>query len=221
MKVVERNHARSLRKAGKSINEIIAETGYSKGSVSVWVRDIVLTKKQKERLSENGRSMESVERRRLSRMTNQENKTKIIMDVAKKDFSAISLRDLKIIGVMLYLGEGGKTKRGMVRLANSDPAITQMCMRFFREVCSVPEEKFYGHIHTFDNADIEKTEAYWSRITRIPRKQFYKTYVKQSKASLGKRKTLPYGTCDVGINDVQLYLKIMAWIEKIKELVLQ
>ncbi len=218
MNLAGKEKARILRKQGKSINQIVAESGLSKASVSVWVRDIVLTKSQKNKITERGRSMESIEKRRLSRLANEYKKTRSVMDSAKKDISSISLHELKIIGSMLYLGEGGKTRKGMVRLANSDPLIIQMTMRFFREVCLVPENKFYGHIHTFDNADVEKTEKYWSKITKIPRKQFYKTYVKQSTASLHKRKTLPYGTCEIGVCDTKLFLTIMGWIEKIKEL---
>lgn len=57
---------------------------------------------------------------------------------------------------MLYLGEGAKSNKGMARLANSDPAVIQMMMRFFREVCNVPEKKFHAYIHTYENADVKK-----------------------------------------------------------------
>ncbi len=120
---------------------------------------------------------------------------------------------------MLYLAEGGKTKR-ITRIANSDPAVIQIMMRFFREICGVAESKFQGHIHTFTHADIKKTEKYWSEITGISRKQFYKTYTKPSVASLQKRQTLPYGTFDIYVCDTKLFLTIMGWIEKIKELTL-
>jgi hypothetical protein len=220
MNIVGREKARALRKQGKSINQIVAEAGLSKASVSVWVRDIVLTKSQKSKITERGRSVESVEKRRLSRLSNEYKKTRAVIDIAKLDITSISIKELKIIGAMIYLGEGGKT-HGKACVANSDPLVIKMMMKFFREVCHVPEKKFYGHIHTFDNADVEKTEKYWSQITKIPRKQFYKTYIKQSTASLHKRKTLPYGTCDIGVCDTKLFLTIMGWIEKIKELVLE
>ena len=142
----------------------------------------------------------------------------IIIDNAKKDYSSISLEQLKMIGIILYLGEGGKTSRGMVRLANSDPVVIKMTMRFFREVCKVPENKFRGHIHTFAHADILKTEKYWSQLSGISRNQFFKTYIKPSSASLQKRQTLPFGTFDICVCDTALFLTIMGWIEKVKEL---
>ncbi len=218
MKVIEKERARALRKKGYSINQIIEETGLSKASISLWVRDIVLTKHQKKKISARGRSIESVEKRRINRLNNEKKKRQIIIDNAKKEFSNISLEQLKLIGIILYLGEGGKTNRGMVRLANSDPMVIKIMMRFFREVCKVPESKFRASIHTFSHADVEKTERYWSQLSGIPRKQFFKTYTKPSSVSLQKRHTLPYGTFDIYICDTKLFLTIMGWIEKIKEL---
>src|SRR3989344_2045357 len=220
MKITEKEKARKLRKQGKSINQIVAEAGLSKASVSEWVRDIVLTKSQKEKISKRGRSIESIEKRRISRLKNEQNKRQIIINKAKKDIIKISLKELKLIGIMLYWGEGGKTGR-VVRLANSDPEIIKIMMRFFREICNVPENKFNGHIHTFAHANINKTEKYWSKITRIPKKQFYKTYIKPSSASLQKRNTLPFGTFDIYVCDTKLFLTIIGWIEKIKRLLLK
>jgi hypothetical protein len=218
MKLIEKEQARFLRKKGYSINQIVKETGFTKASVSVWIRDIILTPKQKQELSERGRSMESIEKRRNSRLSNENKRRQIIIDLAKKDYTHISKYQLKLIGIILYLGEGGKTKRGMARIANSDPLVIKIMMRFFREICKVPENKFRGHIHTFSHANIIKTEKYWSNISEIPRNKFFKTYIKQSSASLNKRDTLPFGTFDICICDTKLFLTIMGWIEKIKEL---
>lgn len=220
MKVVEREKARKLRSHGKSINQIVAETGFAKGSVSLWVRDIVLSEKHKKGISLRGRSVASIEKRRLSRLFNQSEKERRIRESAKTDIQKISLHELKLIGTILYLGEGTK-RRGMVRVTNSDPGTIKIMMRFFREICMVPEQKFRAYVHTFSHADIEKTEQYWSKITSISRKRFYKTYIKPSVASLQKRKTLPYGTLDISICDTHLFHTIMGWIEKIKELVIQ
>lgn len=218
MKIAEKEKAIALRKKGYSINQIVKEAGLSKASVSVWVRGIELTSKQREGLSERGRSIDSVEKRRISRLNNEHSKRRIIIDEAKKDYTNISSSDLKLIGIILYLGEGSKTKKGVVTVANSDPSVIKIVARFLRETCKVPEDKFRGQIHTFAHANIEDTEKYWSNITGIPVNQFYKTYIKPSAASLQKRKTLPFGTFDISVNDTKLLLKILGWIEKIKEL---
>ena len=219
MKTLEKARARALRKKGYSINQIVKEEGFTKSSVSLWVRDIVLTKAQKKKLSERGRSTEGIERRRLKRLFNEQARRQIIFDKAKEDYDSISQRELKLIGIILYLGEGGKTERGSVRVANSDPQVIKIMMRFFREICKVQEDRFRGHIHTFSHVDIKKTEKYWSSVTKIPQKQFYKTYTKPSASSLQKRNKLPFGTFDIYINDTNLFLTITGWIERIKELI--
>lgn len=218
MKLLEKEKARVLRKQGKSINQIVEEAGLSKASVSEWVRDIILTNDQKSNLSQRGRSFESIEKRRLNRLTNESAKRQIVIDKAKEDFTSISVEQLKLIGIILYLGEGGKTERGIARVSNSDPLVIKMMMRFFREICKVPEEKFRGHIHTFAHADVDKTEKYWSKITGIRMSQFHKTYIKASSASLQKRYTLPFGTMSINVCDTKLFLTIKGWIEKVQEL---
>jgi hypothetical protein len=218
MNLVGKEKARILRKQGKSINQIVAEAGLSKASVSEWTRDIVLTKAQKNKISLRGRSVESIEKRRINRLSNEKNKRQIIINNAKKDYAYISLEQLKLIGIILYLGEGSKTNRGTVAVANSDPDVIKIMARFLREVCKVSENKLRGHIHTFIHANIEKTEKYWSKISGMSRNQFYKTYTKPSSASLQKRQTLPFGTFSISVNDTKLFLTIMGWIEKIKEL---
>ncbi|MFZ2484554.1 MAG: hypothetical protein WAX80_02080 [Minisyncoccia bacterium] len=220
MKVKEREHARALRKEGKSMNQIISETGYSKASVSFWTRDILLTEDQRNKISQRGRSMESIERRRASRNLNISKKRKTIIDSAKKDFSNLTAKELKLIGAMIYWGEGRKAGNWSVSLANSDPVIIRVMMKFFREVCNVPEAKFRAHIHTFEGAPVRKIEKYWAQISGVPTNQFYKTYTKPSKASLQKRNTLPYGTLDVYVHDTKLFLTIKGWIERIGEILL-
>jgi len=59
------------------------------------------------------------------------------MEGAGKVFSNISKEQLKLIGIILYWGEGSKAKTGTVSLANSDTAIIKVMMKFLKEVCGV------------------------------------------------------------------------------------
>jgi len=220
MKIHEKEHSRKLRRDGLSINHIVKITGYSKASVSVWVRDIVLTKDQRDKVSLNGRSVDSIEKRRVSRIKNEETKSKNILESAKKDFNFVTKSELKLIGISIYIGEGAKSKKGTVGVSSSDPAIIKIMIRFFKEICRVPNEKFRIQVHTFEHANISEVEKYWSQVTSIPISQFYKTYIKTSSASLHKRNTLPHGTIDLTINDSKLRLVILGWIERIKELII-
>ncbi len=208
-----------MRNDGESLKVIAKALNVSKASVSGWVRGVVLTKERQKELFLRGWTRESIEKRRSARIYNEEQKRSLIIEEAKHDIKKVSPDALKIIGAMLYWAEGGKTKR-MVRFANSDPQMVKVIMHFFRFTCGVKEEKFRAHIHTYSHLNSGKAEKYWSDITGIPRQQFYKTYVKPSIASKGKRDSLPYGTLDIYVCDTKLFLAIMGWISKIKDLIL-
>ncbi len=218
MKREERDKAVLLRKNGESMRDIAAKLQISKASVSLWVRDVVLTPAQRSKLNQNGFSIEAIEKRRLKRISSTKEKYSVVMREAGKEIVSLSLRELWLVGIALYWGEGGKTHRGMARIANSDPAVIKLMMRFFREVCDVSETRFRGHVHTFSHLNAKKAETYWSEVSGIPVKQFYKTYVKQSIASKDKRDTLPYGTFQIYVCDTTLFYKIIGWIERIKQL---
>ena len=217
MKILEKKKAILLRKQGESIKDIAKALGVAKSSISVWVRDVELTKKQRTGLSRAGFSKDVVEKRRLTRLSNEQIKRESIMLLAGKDITKISKHELRLIGLALYWGEGGKTNQGIARVSNSDPAIIKIMMRFFSEICLVEDSKFRGHIHTYSHLNAKVAEKYWSSISGIPRKQFYKTYIKQSVSSLGKKDKLPYGTFDIYVCNTKLFLEIMGQIEKIKQ----
>lgn len=200
------------------MNEIATLIGVSKASVSLWVRDVVLTRTQRNQLTARGFSKDAIEKRRLARIAKTNTLHLNILNKAKNDLQTISRRELWLLGTALYWGEGGKTKKSIVRLANSDPAVIRMTMRFFREIISVPEEKFRCHVHTFSHLNVKKCERYWSQITKVPLGRFYKTYSKPSVASQGKKDSLPYGTVQIYVCDTKLYLTLMGWIERLKEL---
>lgn len=218
MKYLEKQKAITLRKSGRSVKEIAKEIGVAKSSVSIWVRNIVISRGQLQFLREKGFTSELIEKRRKKRLFNEEVKRNIIMSEAGNDIKKISENDLRLIGLCLYWGEGGKTRQGSVRLSNSDPAVIKVMMRFFREICMVREEKFRGHIHIHSHLDVKRAEEYWSSVSNIPTKQFYKTYTKQSIASKQKKDNLPYGTFDIYASNTILFLQIIGQIEKIKKL---
>jgi hypothetical protein len=86
-------------------------------------------------------------------------------------------------------------------------------MRFYREICDVPDIKFRAQVLLHPHLDAPRAEKYWSNISGIPRSQFQKTSQQQNKASKGKKDTLPMGTFTIGVYDTQLFLKIMGWME--------
>jgi len=211
----ERRRARLLRRNGLAITEIAKKLGVAKSSVSLWVRDIELSKIQIDFLTGKKFSNESIEKRRKTRLKNEESKRESLIKKAEKEVTKLSKRELWLIGVMLYWAEGGKTQRGLVRFSNGDPEMVKIMMNFFRKVCDVPEEKFRGYIHIHPHLNHKKAEKYWSSISRIPLKNFFKTYRKVNISSQNKKNTLPFGVMDIYICDTKLFLKITGWAKGI------
>lgn len=198
------------------MREISSTLGISKSTASLWLRSIELTNSQRKQLSQNPHSLETIEKRRTSRMFNDNLRRQVYIDQAAKDITSISKKELKIIGTMLYWAEGRKRGQRIVTFSNSDSTMVKTIMRFFREICNVKDEKFRCQIHIYTNGNTKLVEKYWSGISGIPLKQFYKTYAQNSIASKGIIKTLPMGTLDINVCDAKLFLKIMGWIEKVR-----
>ncbi len=217
MKINEKHKAIELRKQGISMGEIAKTLKVAKTSVSYWVRDIELTSKQKNKLNKNGHSIEAIEKRRVARISNTRKKRQLIMQNAGIEVSQLSSDSLWCVGVALYWGEGGKTQQ-TARVSNSDPSVIKIMMRFFEKYSGIQKSKFHAHVHTFSHKNAKKAVTYWSKISGIPQNKFFKTYVKQSSASLKKRETLPYGTMQIYIHDTVFFFRLMGWIEKLKEL---
>jgi len=222
MKVKEKKIARSLRNQGWSLNEIRQKLKVAKSSVSFWVRDIELTKKQKQVLSKKGIKKEVIERQRKTRLERENARRQIIIDKARNEINSLSMKELKLIGIGLYWAEGSKLHRGTVQFSNTDPRLIQFMMKFFRKVCKVHKKRFRGHISIHPHLDAEEAKRYWHKVSNIPLDQFYKTSKQQSRASKKKRDTLPYGTFSIQISITELFLRIKGWTEglfeaKIKE----
>ena len=217
MKIIEKENAIKLRKNGVALGIIANELGVAKSTVSLWVRDVRLSKTQIKRLKKNSHNIETVEKRRVSRLAGSERRKEMIRNTAHKKAVMLSGNPLWYIGVSLYWGEGSKTGR-TVGVANSDPAVIVTMMKFFREVCGVEEHKFRGRIHAFEHTPVNATEAYWSKVSGVPTDQFYKSYLKKSSASINKRHTLPHGTFQIYVHDSDFFLTLLAWIEYLKKL---
>jgi len=136
----------------------------------------------------------------------------------------IIIRDLFLLGIGLYLGDGEKTYEN-VRITNSDPKIIKIAMEWFQRICGFEMKNFIPSVHLYPDNDIEESLDYWSRITGIPREQFNKAQVDQrSNKSERKRRKLPYGTFHLKTKSFGgkefgrgLHRRIMGWIEAVEE----
>ncbi len=204
------------RKRGFSYGFISEKTGASKSTLSDWLQKIPYTPNK-----------EMIKRIGMARMKSGVYKhnqmivsTKRIKIAAKKELGKLNRRDLWLLGIGLYLGEGSKTHNN-VRIVNSDPRIVKLSVLWFKRICGLKTENFSPVVHIYPDNNLKKTIKYWSKITGIPKDQFQKTQIDiRANKSTKKRNMLPYGTINLQIRSRGkkkfgrfLHRKIMGWIE--------
>lgn len=205
--------ARDLRKRGLSVKKIERRLKVSRSSVSLWVRDVHLTKKQLERLYLNKRrsGLRGCIIAAMNKIKKRKEITERLMKEGVKEIGKLSRRDKFIAGIALYFAEGNKGDKN-VSFSNSDPRAIKFMMDWLRETCKVSETKFRGSLYLHDNLNEVKARQFWSKLIKVPLKQFTKTYiVKNNPHRLRKSKHI-YGVFRITVFDVNLHRKIMGWI---------
>jgi len=219
-KLKEKAEVRSLRKKGYSYSEILKKIKVSKGSLSVWCRDIVLTEKQIEMLCERAEDGRFRSRKIIGEKREAERRERIkkLREEGMREMGILSCRDRFLAGVGLYAGDGAKGFQG-VRFSNSDPRIIKFMMEWLREFCKVPEGKFRGRIWIHDDQNELGARRFWSKTTDIPMGQFQKSYIAKNKKNSKKirKKLHQYGIFGIEVSDAAMQRKILGWMTGILE----
>ena len=109
---------------------------------------------------------------------------------------------------MIYLCEGNKSLKSLTTFTNSDPNLISTFLYLFRNSFDLNEKKFrvLMHLHKYHNEEIQKN--FWSKITKIPKDQFNRTYLKPNS---GKYKKRDYQGCiKVYYGDVSITRKLQS-----------
>lgn len=122
---------------------------------------------------------------------------------------------LKTAGIMLYWAEGGKSlgKYWTVDLANSDPEMIKIFLKFLRKICGIDKKRLRVQLYCYANQDIEKLKIFWYKVTNIPKEQFIKPYIRQD-FRRDKKNKMQYGLIHVRYNDKKLLCVIEVWIKE-------
>jgi len=212
----DKKEAISLRKKGKSYNEIAKILGTPKSTLSLWLKDIKMSAKIEKRFWSKVRKRwaEHIVSFSKQRAVEAKERANNIQLSAAKEIGKLTKRELFLIGIALYWAEGNKRNKWSIRFVNSDPAMIKLMMRFFREICRIDEEKFNARIHLHPNIKENKAINLWSKITGISKKRFAPSQTQISKSSQRKRNPhqLPYGTLHIEIHNVNMTNRVKGWI---------
>ncbi len=214
-----------LRKQGFSINDISKKLNKNKSTISYWCRDIKLTNKQikiiQEKIITGGQKGSLIRSKKLQ--IDRKIKNKKYSDLGKSDLGKISKRDLFMIGLALYWGEGYKKGNYEFGFTNSDPRIIKTFLTWLKEIYEIYEDKFIlrvsiNQLHKHREKQIIN---FWQKITKTQKSQFTKTsFIKTEPKKQYKINNDYYGTLRVKVrNGANLRRRIMGSLEKISEII--
>ena len=217
-----KQHAVDLRTKGLSYSEILGQIPVAKSTLSLWLQEVGLSKKQKQRLTEKRRlsALRGAQRRKSDRIQ----RTAEIHAEALKDLNSLSRRELWLLGVALYWAEGSKEKEGFagsgVNFSNSDSRMVGLFIQWLREVCLVETSRINFQIYIHENSlhRVSEVQSYWSMATGFPVESFDKVYFKRNKLRTKRKNVgnLYYGLLRVKVSASSvLNRKVAGWVNAI------
>jgi hypothetical protein len=175
------------------VRAIAAHLDVSQSSVSVWVRDVKLLPRHKEANRKRAGALRGEKWRERFRAQRRE--------YQHEGREQARLGDpLHIAGCMIYWAEGAKN-RNTLKLANSDPSMMVLFVRFLRECFGYSENDltFSLNVYTTNGQTIEEIEAYWIDLLGLSpecaRKHVLNHFPTSSSGTRPNK--LPYGVCSI------------------------
>lgn len=205
----DKNIAISLRRDGKSYNEISKKLKVSKGTLSDWLHDDPQSIRLKLKLTKEVnpyRIQKFVEANRIK----WQNWREAARRDARNEFKNLSKNPLFIAGLMLYWAEGDSKPENPVRMTNTAPGMIKLYVKFLTKILGIPESNLRAAVIIYPDLSNDKCIDFWSAISEIPKSQFHKTQI------IGGRhptKRLSNGICMIYCGNRQLKEKFLVWID--------
>jgi len=219
-KIEEKAQAIKLRQKGLSYQEILKEVFVSKSTLSLWLKEIKLSKSQTERLTK--KILTAAQKGGKVKRDQRIKRSEEIREGARKEISAISQKELWFMGIMLYWAEGSKEKEKRpgsgVKFTNGDSKMIQLFLKWLFECCEVKRENIVFEIYIHDNHKdiLKRVTRFWSLVTDFPEKYFTRIYFKKDKPKTKRTNTgkTYFGTLRINVKASSiLHRKIAGWIE--------
>jgi hypothetical protein len=101
---------------------------------------------------------------------------------AQTTLGTLSKRDIMLLGVGLYWGEGYKRANNEFGFSNSDPAMIKFYLHFLYTCVGVSRDNLIARvsINATHRNRIDAVEAYWRGITELPSQAFTKSSLIQT-----------------------------------------
>lgn len=211
-----RAKARDLREQGLDYEEIVAELGVSKSSVSLWVRDLprppgLSYEECRKRSAEGVRKYWAVEG------PIREAEREAISAAAAAQTGELNDREILIAGAIAYWCEGTKNKpyrrSDRVIFITSDPALIMFFLRFL-DAAGIRRDSLIYCVQIHETADVDGANRFWLAVTQAHPSQFRRPTLKRHNPKTVRKNTgAGYHGClriDVLRSSI-LYRRIEGW----------
>jgi transcriptional regulator with XRE-family HTH domain len=208
-----RAKARELRLQGWTYDQIEAELGCSRSSVSLWVRDLprpeprYTPEEQRALMQEGLARRRATEREKLAQ-------TKV---AALQDVGELTDRALFMAGIALYWAEGSKSKpydrRERAIFVNSDPGVIKTYLAWL-DLLEVDRERLAFRLLIHESADVDAAHRFWAAVADIDTSVFAKPTLKKHNPKTVRKNTGDdyHGCLVIGVaRSAHLYNRIEGW----------
>ena len=182
--------AKILRKGGMSLGDISEKLHITKSTLSFWCKDIILKESAILKIKTKGK-IKSIQG--LLRYSEFKRKERMERNILQKQegvtgLGTLSSRDILMIGIGLYWGEGYKYENGEFGFTNSNPYMIRFYFKWLK-IWNVEKDSliFRLTLNEFFRKEEKNILAFWINFLKIKKEQFSKTtYIKTNlkKASL-------------------------------------
>ena len=215
----DRKDALNLRRSGKSYNEIKQILRVPKSTLSGWLHKTYWSNKVRKELLEKNREQNTIRIRKLNKIRGSHLK-RLYAEAhkeAKEEFEQFKFHPLFISGISIYWGEGDKLSRGTIRVANVDPLMIKLFVKFLNEIYGIAKTNIRASILIYPDLNEIRCREFWIKQSCLPEKSFKKSILIQGRH---KTKRVRYGVCSVWICSTYLKEKMMVWLNTLpKELI--
>ena len=203
-----KKRAIKLRKKGLSYREIGKQIPVAKSTLSLWLKNVQLSKEQTKRLYTKQILFLSLGSQ--SQKERRSREVKNIIESAKQEIqSPISEESYLLFGAALYWAEG--TKSGGFAITNSDPFLVLFMVKWIEKIFDIKPNQLKAWLNIYSQQNEKELKNFWSELTNIPIQNFGKSYIKPVNKNY-KKNNLYYGTIKVcAPKSIDLVHKIFGW----------
>ncbi|POX65369.1 hypothetical protein C3492_01895 [Streptomyces sp. Ru62] len=208
-----RARARELRLQGWTYDQIEAELGCSRSSVSLWVRDLPKPAPRYTPEEQRALMQEGLAKRRAADREKLERTKAAALD----EVGELTDRELFMEGIALYWAEGAKSKpydrRERAIFVNSDPGVIRTYLAWL-DLLGVDRERLTFRVLIHESADVAAAHRHWADIADVDPGVFAKPTLKRHNPKTVRKNIGDdyHGCLVVGVaRSAHLYNRIEGW----------